>query len=70
MSFHPPPTPSASKDPATGSWLTLYVDFISLSSRAHVQAVLQNPAFKANPFAAIREHAGNSLVMIDKQVKA
>lgn len=50
--------------------LTRTCRLCSLSSRAHVQAVLQNPAFKANPFAAIREHAGNSLVMIDKQVKA
>lgn len=50
--------------------LTRICRLCSLSSRAHVQAVLQNPAFKANPFAAIREHAGNSLIMIDKQVKA
>jgi hypothetical protein len=38
-----------------------------LASRAHVQAVLQNPAFKSNPFAAIRQHAANSLQMIDNK---
>lgn len=25
-------------------------------------AVIANPVFKANPFAAIREHAGNTLI--------
>jgi len=33
------------------------------TNRTHLQAVLQNPAFKANPFAAIRLHAANSLAL-------
>ncbi|GHJ87906.1 hypothetical protein NliqN6_4308 [Naganishia liquefaciens] len=33
-----------------------------LQARARVNAVIANPVFKANPFAAIREHAGNTLV--------
>ncbi|KAJ9119817.1 hypothetical protein QFC24_005530 [Naganishia onofrii] len=33
-----------------------------LKGRARVGAVIANPIFKSNPFAAIREHAGNTLV--------
>ncbi|KAJ9111552.1 hypothetical protein QFC20_002525 [Naganishia adeliensis] len=31
-------------------------------ARARMGAVIANPVFKANPFAAIREHAGNTLI--------
>ncbi|KAJ9121518.1 hypothetical protein QFC22_002136 [Naganishia vaughanmartiniae] len=33
-----------------------------VKARARVGAVIANPIFKSNPFAAIREHAGNTLV--------
>ncbi len=35
----------------------------STINRTHMAAVLQNPAFKQDPFAAIRLHAANSLAM-------
>lgn len=37
-----------------------------VAHQAHMQAVLKNPAFRKNPFEAIRIHASNSMVMQEK----